>query len=73
MVFSYRETKGDFPMTANNRSIQSRSASTTRRIARTMPLAIALLAWLFAATTATGYVAVLNSGIQQTGQSGQTA
>ena len=35
------------------------------RFSRAVPLAVTLLVWLFAASLETGYVAVLNSGIQQ--------
>jgi len=70
MVFSYRDPRGDFPMNSNTatntRSIPQ--VSSVRNFAKATPVAITVLVWLFAVSMETGYVAVLNSGIQSTGQ-----
>ena len=47
-------------------------ASSARSFAKAMPVAVTLLVWLFAVSMETGYVAVLNSGIQSTAQSLET-
>ena len=49
-------------MPANNRFVPL-SRPVFARLRRTMPLAVTLLVWLFAASMETGYVAVLDSGI----------
>jgi hypothetical protein len=74
MVFSYREHRGDFPVNAN-RAINARSIPQTtsvRSFAKATPLAVTLLIWLFAVSLETGYVAVLNAGIQSTSQAVET-
>ena len=50
-----------------NTAITTRSipqVSSVRNFAKVTPVAITLLVWLFAVSMETGYVAVLNSGIQ---------
>ena len=59
-------------MTANIHSVQKIPAFSVRRFARTTPLAVTVLVWLFAATMETGYVAVLDSGIQHGDQVRET-
>lgn len=54
----------------NTRSIPQ--VSSVRNFAKATPVAITLLVWLFAVSMETGYVAVLNSGIQSTGQAVET-
>jgi len=46
-------------MTTNIRSLPQNQA-----FGRTLPIALAILVWVFAAAIETGYVAVLDSGIQ---------
>ena len=53
-------------MTSNLHSV---SQIRTFSAARAMPLMLTILVWIFAATMETGTVVVLDSGIQQTGQS----
>ncbi|HXS05973.1 MAG TPA: hypothetical protein VN723_04220 [Rhizomicrobium sp.] len=55
-------------MTSNTHPIQQNPAS--RRLAKSAPLALTLLVWLFAASLETGYVAVLDSGIRHASQTG---
>ena len=57
-------------MNANVRSIPQ--TSSVHRFAKAAPVAITLLVWLFAASLETGYVAVLNAGIQSGSQAGET-
>lgn len=61
-------------MTANTATnIRSNSqASSVRSFAKAMPVAVTLLVWLFAVSMETGYVAVLNAGIQSTSQAVET-
>ena len=54
----------------NTRSIPQ--VSSVRNFAKVTPLAVTLLVWLFAVSMETGYVAVLDAGIQSTGQSLET-
>jgi hypothetical protein len=58
-------------MTANTRSIPQ--TSSVRNFAKVTPMAVTLLVWLFAVSLETGYVAVLNAGIQSTSQAVETA
>jgi len=55
-------------MASNTRPIQQNPAA--RRLAKSAPLALTVLVWLFAASLETGYVAVLDSGIQYASQTG---
>ena len=59
-------------MMSNTHPIQQNPAFSVR-FAKAAPMALTLLVWLFAASLETGYVAVLNSGIQYAGQTGNIA
>ena len=56
-------------MTANIRQ----QTSSLRSFAKATPVAVTLLVWLFAVSLETGYVAVLNAGIQHSAQNSETA
>ncbi len=45
-------------MTSNNSPVRP-------SLAKALPVAVTILVWFFAATAETAYVAVLNTGIQQ--------
>ena len=47
-------------MTPNNHPIRP----IDRKLVKALPVAVTILIWFFAATFETGYVAVLNTGIQ---------
>jgi hypothetical protein len=51
-------------MTSNIHSVPQDQASSVRSLGKAISLAVTILVWFFAATFETGYVAVLNSGIQ---------
>ena len=51
-------------MTANTHSVPQNQAFFARNLGRAVPLALTILVWFFAATVETGYLAVLESGIQ---------
>ena len=55
-------------MTSNTHSAPQNQAS----FGKAIPLAFTILVWFFAATFETGYVAVLNSGIQHSNQASVT-
>ena len=60
-------------MTVNTSSIAHYQASSIRRFAKVMPVAVTLLVWLFAASLETGFIAFVNAGIQPVGQTLGTA